>query len=71
MALNDILMQIHESDSRMFSYGELVKIWNAAKRTGRLDSLRLEGRALLRGVIAFIRGGGRVISFTLKEALKS
>jgi hypothetical protein len=31
----------------------------------------MEGRALLKGVIAFLREGGRIISSTLKEALKS
>jgi len=53
-----------------YSYDELVKIWNVAKRNERLHRLRRKGRALLKGVIAFLRGGGRIVSSTLIEALE-
>jgi len=54
-----------------YSYDELVKIWNGAMRNGRLYRLGRLKRALLKGVVAFLRSGGRVVSSTIIKALEA
>jgi len=57
--------------STSYSYDELMKIWNSAEGNGRWHRLGRLKRAFLKGVIAFLKCGGSIVSAAIIEALEA